>query len=198
MVRLYLVRHGETVDAGSGLITGQRDIDLSPEGKNQVEHLAMKLREVYLDGIYGSDLIRSIKSAEAIASGRRLKPAFFRELREIGFGRWEGLSFRDVMESYPGALEERAHDLVHFCPPGGESIKGLRERVIHKLRELLDRHSDGAICIAGHGAVNRVILIDALGMDLRNFYRIEQDFGCLNIVDYFPDGGIVVRLINGK
>ena len=48
-----------------------------------------------------------------------------------------------------------------------------------------------------HGGVNRVILSDALGMDLMNLFRIDQAFGALNIIDYHDDGMAVVKLLNG-
>jgi len=48
-----------------------------------------------------------------------------------------------------------------------------------------------------HGMVNRVILADAMNLELKNVYSIEQDFGCLNIIDYFSDF-TVVKLMNGQ
>ena len=48
-----------------------------------------------------------------------------------------------------------------------------------------------------HGGVNRIILADALGMDLMNLFRIDQSFGALNIIDYHDDGIAVVKLLNG-
>ncbi|PIU52615.1 MAG: phosphoglycerate mutase, partial [Deltaproteobacteria bacterium CG07_land_8_20_14_0_80_60_11] len=44
--------------------------------------------------------------------------------------------------------------------------------------------------------VNRVILSEALGLPLDHLFRLDQNYGCLNIIDYFPDMA-VVRLING-
>jgi alpha-ribazole phosphatase len=45
--------------------------------------------------------------------------------------------------------------------------------------------------------VNRVIIADALGLDLQNLFRIDQSFGALNVIDYFDDGMAVVKLVNG-
>jgi alpha-ribazole phosphatase/probable phosphoglycerate mutase len=49
----------------------------------------------------------------------------------------------------------------------------------------------------GHGGVNRTILLGAIGAPLERLFHIEQDFGCLNIIDYYPDGIAVVKLLNG-
>jgi alpha-ribazole phosphatase/probable phosphoglycerate mutase len=48
-----------------------------------------------------------------------------------------------------------------------------------------------------HGGVNRIILLDAIGAALEQAFSIEQDYGCLNIIDYLDDGLSVVRLLNG-
>jgi len=52
--------------------------------------------------------------------------------------------------------------------------------------------------VVGHGGVNRVILLDALGAPPSSMFRIEQDYGCLNIIDYYEDGNPVVKLLNGS
>ncbi len=47
-----------------------------------------------------------------------------------------------------------------------------------------------------HAGVNRVILSEALGLSLDYLFRLDQNYGCLNVIDYFPDMA-VVRLLNG-
>ena len=47
-----------------------------------------------------------------------------------------------------------------------------------------------------HAGINRVILSEAMGLPLEHLFRLDQNYGCLNIIDYFPDLA-VVRLLNG-
>jgi alpha-ribazole phosphatase/probable phosphoglycerate mutase len=42
-----------------------------------------------------------------------------------------------------------------------------------------------------------VILCDAMGLPIEKFFTIEQDYGCLNVIDRFPDGVKVVKMLNG-
>jgi broad specificity phosphatase PhoE len=51
--------------------------------------------------------------------------------------------------------------------------------------------------VVAHGGANRVILLNAIGAPLSALFNIEQNFCCLNIIDYFQDGNRVVRLLNG-
>ena len=75
-------------------------------------------------------------------------------------------------------------------------MNDLSERVLPHLRRILDKEKGRDVLIVAHGGVNRVILCEALGLDLVNVFNIQQDYGCLNIIDYYPDSTLV-RLING-
>jgi alpha-ribazole phosphatase/probable phosphoglycerate mutase len=63
--------------------------------------------------------------------------------------------------------------------------------------EIVAAHPGEEVLVVGHGGVNRVILLDAIGAPLDRLFHIEQDFGCLNVIDYYPDGASVVALLNG-
>ena len=194
--RLYLVRHGQVAEGHTNRYHGHNDIGLSPQGVKQFEALAAQLAAIPLQGVYSSDLSRTIKGAEIISRGRELTPQAVPEFREINFGVWEGLTFGGILEQYPSQLEARLKDLASFRIPGGESLKDLEARALPRLRELLGRHRDTAFLIVAHAGVNRVILCEAMGLPLNHLFRLEQNYGCLNIIDYFPDLA-VVRLLNG-
>jgi len=61
---LYLVRHGEQVDAEFGLPDGP----LSPRGKRQAELIAERLSGVPFDRAYSSPMERAIETAQAMTS----------------------------------------------------------------------------------------------------------------------------------
>ena len=65
------------------------------------------------------------------------------------------------------------------------------------IRWILAEQVGREVLVVGHGGVNRVILLDAIGAPLDRLFHIEQNFGCLNIIDYYPDGIGVVKLLNG-
>ena len=69
-------------------------------------------------------------------------------------------------------------------------------RDLPRLNDLINGHPQETIIIVAHAGVNRVILSEALGLPLDHLFRLDQNYGCLNVIDYFPDMA-VVRLING-
>jgi alpha-ribazole phosphatase/probable phosphoglycerate mutase len=52
--------------------------------------------------------------------------------------------------------------------------------------------------VVGHGGVNRVVLLNAIGAPLAGMFNIEQNYGCYNIIDYYTDGRATVKLLNSQ
>lgn len=194
--RLYLVRHGQVADGHTQRYHGNNDIGLSEQGVRQLERLGEQLKSAPLAAVYASDLSRALEGAAILCRGREFSPRGVPEFREIHFGVWEGLSFGEIVERYPQELQARCADPAAYRIPGGESLMDVRERVLPKLKELLARHEGQGVALVAHAGVNRVILSDALGLPLNHLFRLDQNYGCLNIIDYLPDF-TVVRLING-
>jgi alpha-ribazole phosphatase len=194
--RLYLVRHGQVAEGHTHRYHGHNDIELSPQGERQLEELAAQLLPLPLAAVYASDLTRTLKGAQSICRGRELTPQAVAEFREIHFGVWEGLSFEEIAAHYPRELQARFQDLANFRIPGGESLMDVRRRALPRLKEILDQHPGQSVLLVAHAGINRIILSEALGLPLNHLFRLDQNYGCLNIIDYFPDLP-VVRLING-
>jgi alpha-ribazole phosphatase/probable phosphoglycerate mutase len=166
-------------------------------GIMQMEHMAERLRLVSVSAIYSSDLLRSSEGARIIARYHDAPLHTFPELREMHFGDWEGLTLKEIRERFPDELQKRETDLVNYQNPGeGESVESLSERIMKCFEAILKDQKGNDIVLVGHGAVNRVILCHALGLDLSRMFKIHQDYGCLNIIDYFPESTLV-RMING-
>ena len=194
--RLYLVRHGQVADGHTHRYHGNNDIGLSPEGEKQLRRLGQQLQSVPLAGLYASNLKRSREGAACLCRGRDLKPLSIPEFREIHFGVWEGLTFAEIAKYYPKELDSRLQDLANFRIPGGESLLDVRQRVMPRLKEMVAAHPGQSLALVAHAGVNRVILCEALSLPLEHLFRLDQNYGCLNIIDYFPDF-TVVRLMNG-
>ncbi len=195
--RLYMVRHGQVVGYDGFPVYGHTDVEMTDVGVMQMENLAERLRLVNISAIYSSDLKRSLKGARIIARHHDAPLHALPELREMHFGDWEGLTLTEIREHFPDELEKRKTDLLNYQNPGeGETIENLSERVMNCFKSILEDQEGNDILLVGHGAVNRVILCHALDLDLSRMFKIHQDYGCLNIIDYFADTTLV-RMMNG-
>lgn len=195
--RVYLIRHGQ-IDGYEGIpVIGHTDVDLTETGSIQMHRMAERLRFADIKAIYSSDLKRSVTGARIIAQYHDVPLYTLPGLREMYFGKWEGLNMSEVQERFPDELKTRQADLAHYrAPGGGESPVDLSNRVLDCFKDILPEHRKDDIAIVAHGGVNRIILCDALGLEISRMFHIQQDYGCLNIVDYFPNFTLV-RLING-
>jgi len=192
--RLYLMRHGQAKGFDEGRIYGHNNVELTSEGIVQFHRLGMRLKDEQITALYCSDLRRSSMGAHIIVQylNLALQPPL-PELRERSFGAFEGLNLQEIQERFPAEDEKLMNDWIGYTPPGAESLKDLEQRVIPVLKRILRRHEGKRIALMGHGG--RIILLDAIGMELKNFFCFEQEYGCLNIIDYYPDG-TVIRLLN--
>ena len=195
--RVYLIRHGQVVGYENFPVYGHTDVDLTETGILQMQQVAERLRLVEIRAIYSSDLKRSAITARHIALYHDVPFHSLPELREMFFGDWEGMTMKEIREGFPEELKKRQEDLVNFKGPGeGESVGQFSKRISSCFERILSEQQGKDIAIVAHGAVNRIILCSALGLDLARMFNIQQDYGCLNIIDYFPDSTLV-RLVNG-
>lgn len=195
--RIYLVRHGQVAGHEEKRYNGQGDVPLTPEGQAQFGLLQLRLKNKDLKAVYSSDLSRCLEGARLLALPHGLEPVAREDLRELHIGDWEGRTWQELQSAYPEEWQARLDDIVHYRVPGGESLLDMAERVRGAIREIVAAHPGEEILVVGHGGVNRVVLLDAIGAPLERLFHIEQDYGSLNIIDYFADGNAVAQLLNG-
>lgn len=194
---LLLIRHGHTVGGDELRYKGHIDVQLSDRGGEQLRALAERLNDK-VESVYTSDLQRARRSAEIVAGRFGVEPVAVRELRERSFGKWEGMSFNEVSDEYPDEFDRWKADPLKFSPPEGESTLDVNDRAVKVLTGLLQKHRGERFAIVSHGGINRVMLCYFMGLPLNNIFRIEQDYGCLNIIDIYNDGVSVIKLLNGS
>ena len=154
------------------------------------------LKQGALQAVYSSDLSRAMKSGQIVAEPYALPVVVVPELRERSFGIWEGMTFSEIKETYASEFEAWAGNPLKYSPPGGESTIDVHGRVIRALDMILSNHRGDRIAIVAHGGVNRVILCHLLGIPLENIFRIEQNHGAVNIVEFWEKYP-VLKLMNG-
>ncbi len=191
--RLLLIRHGKT-EGTPGVLYSQQDVPLSEEGWRQTETLIEGLKTVPLQAIYTSDLSRARLAAERLAELTRAPLHVTKKLREIDFGAWSGKHFQELLEL--PEFKERLKDPERIAPPGGESLRDLARRAGEVIEEIRQRYPGGLVAVFTHGGLLRVVIAEALGAGLKNFFRLQQDYAAVNFLDYYPEGP-VVRLVNG-
>lgn len=196
--QICMIRHGITEGNKKKLYYGHSDIDLAPEGVEELKKLAVS--GIYPDGedadFYTTDLKRTQQTLKLIYGEREATP--LPGLKEINFGDFEMRSYgelKDIAE-YQEWLRNPKDDLA---PPNGESINAFYKRVTagfedlknrHALKELEMRHSGKmplSIVVCHGGSISAIMQYIYPGVK-DNFYKWIPD----------PGHGYLLTLENGK
>lgn len=193
--KLYLARHGETTYGQKIVFIGRTDVDLSENGKEQARWLRDQLAEVKLKAIYSSPLKRCRQTAGIVAEAHNLTPMVVDELAEIDLGEWEGHDIEEVKQGWPKEFAGRREDMENFAPPGGETWGAVRKRVLAALDQILEEAPEGPVFVCAHRGVNGVYLCHIMDLPLDVLFNMDQDYGCLNQIDFFEGKG-QIKLMN--
>ena len=183
MSTIYLLRHGEIPTFQPRRYIGRQTLPLTPEGRAQMERMAEFLSTHSIDRVVSSPLARCLQGAEIIKEKLGIIPQISPELAEIDLGSWEGLTVAEVRERFSGQYEARGKDIAHFRPDGGESFQDLLDRAWPALQTISSLANE-RIAVVAHAGVNRVLLCRILSIPLTDLFRIDQDYGCVNILHY--------------
>ena len=195
--RLYLVRHGATQLTAEDRFSGSVGVDLSEEGRAQAARLGERLRHEGITAVYASPLARAAETARIAAGHCGLTTETRDGLREIGHGRWEGLTRREVETRHPEEYASWEEDPFTFAPEGGESGVAVLARALPVIREAVTRHPGERVLVVSHKATLRLVISSLLGFDARGYRdRLDQAPACLNVLDFLDPVRARLMLFN--
>jgi broad specificity phosphatase PhoE len=194
--RLLLLRHGQTELSVQRRYSGHGDPELTPLGHAQVAGAAARLARVPdVAAVLASPLRRARQTAEAVAAATGAPLVVRPRLIETDFGKWEGLTFPEARARDP-QLHAEWLGSEEVAPPGGESFAAVGRRVAAERAELLEEYPGATLVLVTHVTPIKMLLRDALQGGPGVLYRLHLDLAALSIVDFYPDGGASVRLVN--
>ncbi|KWR85178.1 histidine phosphatase family protein [Pseudomonas sp. PI1] len=195
MTRIILTRHGHVDWIAPERFRGRAELPLSELGRRQAEALAQRIAESWQPAaIYTSTLSRCVDTGAAIAQATGAPAQALDGLVDTDYGQWQGLTHDEVRQRWP---EE--HRLWLASPdmamiPGGESLADVLARGTRVLREVLHQHAGKTLVLVGHDSINRVLLLQCLGLPLSRYWRLKQDPCCINVFVIEEDAFTLHRL----
>ncbi|GII59112.1 bifunctional RNase H/acid phosphatase [Planotetraspora thailandica] len=194
---LIMLRHGETPLSAEKRFSGLGDPALTAGGLAQAQAAAVRLsRAPYaVDVIVSSPLARARQTAEALAGRTGVTVVVEDDLRETDFGAWEGHTFAEIQESWPGELAAWLAD-PETAPPGGESFAAVARRVERAQARIVEKHQGKTVLVVSHVTPIKMLVRSALQAPIEAVYRMHLDLACLSVIDYYADGPAVLRAFN--
>lgn len=162
MSTLYLIRHTEP--AIRGVFLGSTDPGLSEQGCAEAARLLSGLE---VAALYASPLRRARETAAAIPAPR--PPVVLPDLREMGFGEWEGLTWAQIEAAYPETAQRKIHAWMAVTPPGGETWQEVAARAAQALAVI--RRGPFPAAAVAHMVINSALAQQVNGADPVTFYQ---------------------------
>lgn len=163
MSEILFIRHAETDMAGT--FCGHSDPGLNAKGLSQLTELLCKIRTTQIGAVYTSDLRRARTTANAIAEAFGVECHASAGLREINFGRWEGLRWDEIERIDETYARKWALEYPNLPARNGENFRDFKRRVLDEAnflsKEVESRRC--SIAVITHAGVLRTILTTLQG-----------------------------------
>ena len=191
-IQIALLRHAET--GLHGCFCGHSDPSLSVQGQEHLPTISQSLSRVGPRAICSSDLRRARETAEPIAKYFGLDYTTSPGFREMNFGNWEGLTWKEVELQYPDDAKAWAKLFPHHRPPGGESFLEIQARAVDQLEQLAKHAEPGCTLVVTHAGFIRTAVAWVLGVPDERISRIGQNYGALTTLEKLGNHWTVTAL----
>ncbi len=181
MLKIYLIRHGQTEWNLLDKMQGAKNSNLTIKGKTQAIALGKKLAPINFDKIYASSTARAVETSKLIFPDKKINHSLY--LREIAMGAWEGKTYSQIQEHDPEEWNNFFNAPFSYKPSnGGESFKQLEQRLENFINTEKIFSQDGIIAIVSHRITLRMLL-SILLKDKKLFSQIDLNPTSLSMVE---------------
>ena len=195
MKNLFFIRHGETDNNKNHILQGRAvNASINDEGKLQGEEIAEALKDVPIQKVVVSSLIRTLETASPLIEQHNAIVESYSELDEMSFGDWEGKSFKSVVNDIYEFQSIWKSGKIDAKIPNGESPQQVFDRARKKIIEVLNSSNEEHIAFVIHGRLIRIILSEFVGEGLKNMHLIKHQNGSINHLTWNGEAFDVVHL----
>jgi broad specificity phosphatase PhoE len=194
-LKLYFLRHGETVYSRTGGYCGALDPELTPEGMQMAKAFADAYAALPWTAVYVSPMKRTIATAKPLCEAIDLEMQLHDGLKEIAYGDWEGQTNEAVKQQYAEEYVRWMTEPAWNSPTGGETAVEVASRASLVLAEIDEKYSDGNVLVVSHKATIRIMLCSLLGIDLGRYRdRLDMPACSLSLIEFGKYGPMLKQL----
>ena len=112
------------------------------------------------------------------------------DLREIDFGRWEGLLFAEIAPGDSELVKRWSAWDREFAFPDGEAVAGFLART-GAVAERLAARPEETVLVVAHGGVIRALICHLLKLPPQNYLLFDVKPARLATLDLFSEGAVL-------
>ncbi len=195
-LRLYLLRNAETEYCRTGRYCSQDGVPLTPRGQQMADYFAKAYHHLDWKAVFCSPLNHAMATVAPLCQITGLPVQRRDDLRELSFGRWEGMSPTEVNHTFHDDYIRWLADPAWNTPTDGEKGMQVARRSSGVLAEIENTYPDGNVLVVSHKATLRIMLCTLLGIDVGRYRdRLAMPVTALSLVELM-DYGPFVRHFN--
>jgi len=179
-----LLRHGAL--EGGIRYRGMIEASLTEDGRASMDAVWRKL-DGSIDLIITSPLARCREPAQRWAKASGIAFRIEKNIREMNYGAWEGLSKEEIEAKFPGMLSRWRENPVGMKIPEAEAIEDFAGRVTKGWQAIVDESAGKHVLVVAHSGSLRVILSHILGASLPTIRRFSMPYASWNRVMFNVD-----------
>ncbi|MFI3251016.1 MAG: GNAT family N-acetyltransferase [Eubacteriales bacterium] len=179
MTTIYLIRHAEAEGNLYRRAHGHYNSLITDNGYLQIKALSKRLEGITFDGVWSSDLFRTMTTARAIID-RTGQPLYTHEgIREMNLGDWEDKTWGEIEIEFTEELALFSKSDSSLQITNGESFQQLMARLQTTITEIASKYPDGTVAIFCHGLAIRqfLSLVEGLPEDQWNTRHHSDNTG---------------------
>lgn len=160
---------------------------LNEKGQEEIERICefLKKRGVKNDKIYTSPATRSTQSASMIAKLFKQDYEIIEDLHPRKCGAFNGLTFEQIDEKFPDALDKLVNNPDVPTPDDAETVSDFIRRVNNSIDNIIEQNQGNRIIIVTHKDVIKAAICAALNMPDSSLHRIYIKSGSATQISYF-------------
>lgn len=147
ILRILIIRPGETSFDRQRYIQGNLDLHLTESGRKEAAQIANELNDEKISQLYSSPNCSALETADRIANHLNIPLKILRSLRNQDHGLWEGMRVTDIQQTQPRIYRRAINSPQNVSPPQGEAYQDVQKRLYNAVRLILKRHHSGTIGI---------------------------------------------------
>ena len=148
IMRVLIIRHGETDWNKKRLLQGAVDIPLNEIGLMQAEKAYEQLKDEHIDAVFCSPLTRTRQTATAVMRDRNVPIIYDERIIERRFGVAEGKDYYDI---------DFERSWLPNQPPiceGMETFEVVFDRIANFFDDIYNEYRDKTVLVVTHGGIS--------------------------------------------
>lgn len=175
MGRIILARAGTTDFDEQDRVVGNLDVPVNIRGQAELAEIAREWAPLELTAIFSAASESARESAKFLGERLDVKVRVLDDLTNQDFGLWQGLPMDEIKRKHPRVIKQWEESPCGVCPPAGEMVDSVLERVRKALKPVVKRAQKESVALIAPDPLRQVIGCYLQQADIANLWEFASE-----------------------